>query len=309
MISAIVWLVLGFVLLIWGGDILVRGASGIALRAKLSPMIVGLTVVSIGTSAPELFVSISAALDGKPEMSMGNVIGSNIANLGLVLGITAMILPIPVERKILKLEWPVMMFATLLLWFFIYNGTLSKIEGGIFVGLLFAFILYLVYISRGKSDDTEALETDGKMPIWKLILYPIIGTVGLKFGADWLIDGASFIAKEMGISDHVISVTLIAFGTSVPELAASIIAALRGETDISIGNLIGSNIFNIFCVLGFTSIIHPLAISANSLLDMWWVVAIALALLPMIYFKPKIGRYSGIVLLLGYAAYIYSVFG
>lgn len=305
---------IGLAALIFGGEFLVRGAVGIAAKAKLSKLVIGMTVVSFGTSAPELLVSLQSAFDGSPEIAIGNVVGSNIANLGLVLGITVLIFPMPVSRNTIKYDWPMMMFATGLFYLFALNLSLERWEGLILFVLLIIFIVFIIRNSRKSNefeiDDIENIdELTKKVSTPKHIMFLSIGLVGLYFGADWLIDGAKGLAARAGLSKHVIGITVVAFGTSVPELVTSAVAAYKKETDISVGNLIGSNIFNIMIVLGITSIVKPIGVEPNVISwDILWMIGIALALLPMMIFRNKIGRISGVILLATYVTYIVTLF-
>lgn len=305
-------LVAGFAVLMFGGEFLVRGAAGLALKARISPLVVGLTVVSIGTSAPELFASLQAVWQGSPEICVGNVIGSNIANLGLVLAITAIIFPIAVDRQVLRQDWPMMMIATMAFYFFSLDGTLTFTDGAIFVSTLALFTVYLIVRSRMQSssredmEDTEEFDKVAKRPYLQLLVLILIGCVGLYYGSEWFLSGAIEVATTFGVSDHVIGVTVVAFGTSVPELAASGIAAFRKQSDISLGNLIGSNIFNLLGVLGVTSMVSELPISDRVLdWDYFWVFGVALLLFPMMFVRRKLGRIDGFILLGCYAAYIF----
>lgn len=305
----------GLVLLVAAGEILVRGAAGLALKANISPMMVGLTVVSIGTSAPELFASVRAALEGNPGLAVGNVVGSNIANLALVLGITAMIRPIGVTKSLLKFDGPIMVFATLIFIAFAWNLELSSLEGIILVSLLIAFIGSLIYRSRKEKKEQDELESDVKDLVeyqskgYPLLLGLIVaGCIGLYFGSEWFIEGARNIASSMGVSDYIIGVTVVAFGTSVPELVASAIAALRNQADLSIGNLIGSNIFNIFSVVGITSIVSPLPVNKDLMgLDIWWMLGIAIIIFPIMRSGFKVSRWQGLFMVLLYISYIFTV--
>lgn len=301
-------LLLGLATLILGGEFLVRGAVGIAQKFRLSSLVIGMTVVSFGTSAPELIVSIKAALGGNPEIALGNVIGSNIANIALVLGITVLIFPLPVDRNSKIIDWPMMFIASILFYVFALNGNLSRAEGIILFSILVAFIVFLIWNSRRKSNkllEEEQLVIPTTMQFYRSLFFLAVGLVGLYFGAEWLLSGAVDIARELGMEERVIGITIIAFGTSVPELVTSGVAAYRKETDISIGNLIGSNIFNIMAVIGITAIVKPIEVGPNTLnIDMIWMLAIALALLPMLLFGRKINRFKGLLLLGTYVAYI-----
>ena len=302
-------LVSGLIILIACGDFLVKGSVNLALRLNIPPIIIGLTIVSIGTSAPELFASIKAVNLGASGMSVGNVVGSNIANLALVLGITCLIFPVAVKRSLLRNEWLVLVFITFLFVLVSLDGTISAVNGWTFLITLALYMGFLVYSARkSKANAIVDIEEGAKIPKpWFWIgLYLLIGLIGLYFGAEWLISGAIGIAKSYNVDDFTIGVTVVAFGTSVPELATSAIAAFKKESDISIGNLIGSNIFNILGVLGATSLVQPLPIADSVLTgDFIWMVAVVLILFPMIYFSQKISRYSGLLLFAGYVAYVY----
>ncbi len=268
-------------------------------------MVIGLVVVSFGTSAPELLVSLQAALTGHTEMSIGNVVGSNIANIALVLGLTAIILPIVVKNKLIWIDWIIMMLASGLLMLFAYTqNTLELWEGVVFIIILALYILISVKFRK----EVEEVETQNKQNIFIAIFLLAASILGMYFGADLLVENASEIASNWGVSEAVISVTIIAFGTSVPELATSIIAALKKEMDISIGNIIGSNIFNILSILGITATVHPIKINYSVIgNDMIWMMLISLALflsiLPLK--KARIGRINGILFVLAYFTYIY----
>lgn len=293
----------GLAVLIGGGEVLVRGAVGIASKFKLSPLVIGMTIVSFGTSAPELIVSLKAALSGSPEIAIGNVVGSNIANIALVLGLTAIILPIPVAVATLKRDWPIMMFLSLLFFVFILNGMLDNWEGFIFVGLLLGYIIYQLKSSKKKEEeeDTDIV----KQHILVSILFITVGVIGLAFGADWLVQGAVTIAKNFGVSEHIISVTIVAFGTSVPELVTSIVAAVKKQMDISVGNLIGSNIFNILAVLGITAIFKEIPISETVISnDIFWVLGTSFLMLPLML-NYTISRWKGALLFLSYLLYVF----
>ena len=305
-------LLLGLGVLILGGEFLVRGAVGLSSAMKISPLVIGMTVVSFGTSAPELLVSIQSALGGNPGIAIGNVIGSNIANLALVLGVTVLIFPIVAEKQTKKIDYPVMIFATLLFYVFALNLQLELIEGAVFVLVLLGFTYFLITNSRKTTkkeiasrveEDTVLIEKPTSSGV--SALYLLGGLIGLYFGSDWFVGGATGIARSFNLSDGVIGVTVVALGTSAPELVASIMAALKKQSDISVGNLIGSNIFNIFAVLGITSIVKPIEVESNMMsFDMLWMIGISLLLIPVLYFGNKIGRIKGVVLILSYIVYI-----
>lgn len=309
-----VYLFLGLTLLVVGGEFLVRAAVGLSFKLRLSKMVIGLTVVSFATSAPELIVSLTAALDGYGAIALGNVIGSNIANIGLVLGITALITPLAIERDFYRINWPAMFFVTVLFTAFLLEGDgLSRTEGSILFACLVVYLVLL--IRRAKSTpETQTEDIDGfdqnlgQVSAFKITIWLLIGAVSLYWGSEWLVDGAVVIASDLGVSQRVIAVTIIAVGTSVPELAASVIAALKKERALSLGNLIGSNIFNIACVLGLTSMIHPLDTVTSDVLphDLFWMIGFALVAMVLIFLpkRHQIGRYEGLFLLMAYATFI-----
>jgi len=309
------FLILGLATLIVGGEFLVNGAVDIAKKFHISTLVIGMTVISFGTSAPELIVSIKAALSGSPEISIGNVIGSNIANIALVLGITVMIFPIVVDRNSKILDWPMMMGASILFFVFaLFFGDgyqIERWEGIVLFGLLLGFIYYLISSSRKKTknglkeQDNLLNKKAEKVNVFKAIGSLLIGLVGLYFGAEWLLESAVTLATEFGMSKATIGITIIAFGTSVPELVTSAVAAFKKETDISIGNLIGSNIFNIMAVIGITAIVKPIPVTEDVIsYDMIWMLVIALALLPLMLIGKKLGRVKGFMLFSTYVVYI-----
>ncbi|TNJ42842.1 calcium/sodium antiporter [Tamlana fucoidanivorans] len=310
---SILWVVLGFILLVVGGEYLVRSSVALSFKFNVSKMVIGMTVVSFATSAPELLVSLQAALTGSPAIAINNVVGSNIANIGLVLGVTAMIGFITVDRSFYRLNWPAMMLFSMLLYYFLKNDNkLSTIEGGIlFAGLL----VFLIVLMKSAKKEVVVEEVDEALAIvsnFKIILWMLIGATALYFGSEWLVDGAKTIARSLGVSESVIGVSLIAIGTSVPEMAASVIAAARKEKAISLGNLIGSNIFNIGSVLGLTALVKPIPVTETSILtvDVVWMLAYAALLLPLI-FLPKsmqISRWKGFVLVIGYGVFMFLLF-
>ena len=310
--SSILYLVAGLLILILGGEFLVKGSVGLAVKMKVSMVVIGLTVVSFATSAPELIVSVYAALSDHPDIALGNVIGSNIANISLVLGLTALISPLGFQKRMYTVDVPLMLFASALLGIFLYNDyTLRTWEGITFVVLL-SIMTYMMIRNSRKEQKANGVVLEVSMKMSKILLFLLIGGTCLYLGSRLLVDGATVLARNMGVSERVISVSIIAFGTSVPELAASIIAALKKEKDLSIGNLIGSNIFNIFAVLGITSIIHPISIVDPVLLsnDIWWMFGIALAMYPLMFLfsKRQIGRVEGFLLFATYITYMSFLF-
>lgn len=308
----IFYLVLGLVLLIVGGDFLVKGSVALALRMRVSMVVIGLTVVSFATSAPELIVSVYSALTGHPDMAIGNVIGSNIANISLVLGLTAIAYPLSFKKRLYQFDIPVMLLACVLLAIFLFtNALLEAWEGFVFVVLLGLLTLYLIQNSRKQELSTKEVHFHS-ISLFKLSFYLVSGGTCLYFGSHFLVNGASGLARDIGLSERIISLSIVAFGTSVPELAASIIAALKKQKDLSIGNLIGSNIFNVLAVLGISSIIKPIAVLDESLVtnDIWWMLGISVLLYPLMFLfkKNQFGSVKGIVLLMVYTIYIFFLF-
>jgi len=314
---SILFILLGLTLLVVGGEFLVRSSVALSFKLKLSRMVIGLTVVSFATSAPELLVSIQAAMDGFSDISLGNVIGSNIANIGLVLGITALISPLAIDKDFYKLNWPVMMILSIGLYFVLKSGNeLNRKEG---LGLLLILLVYLFWLIRSSRkraslqqnldevDDSLATTTNFKIIVWL-----IIGGVSLWGGSELLVKGAVDLATTLGVSERVIAVTMIAIGTSVPELAASLIAALKKEKAISLGNLIGSNIFNIASVLGITALIQPIAVKSQEVLtqDIFWMLSFSAILIPLAFIPKRftISRYKGFILAGGYAVFVALAF-
>jgi cation:H+ antiporter len=311
---SIVLIFIGFILLVVGGEFLIRSSVALSFKLNLSKLIIGMTVVSFATSVPELLVSVQAALDGSPDLALGNVIGSNIANIALVLGITAVISPLTIDKNFYKMNWPAMMLISLLFYYFLTNdNTISSVEGIIL--LVFLVVFVYVMITKAKSDKTVAVEeVDDALQetsYFKIFLWLLIGGSALYFGSSWLVEGAKDIALKFGVSEGVIGATVIAVGTSVPELAASIIAALKGEKAISLGNLIGSNIFNIGSVIGLTAIITPItAVKPNVLTNVYWMLAVSTVLIPLVFIPNKfeISRLKGLFLLATYIVFIYLAF-
>jgi len=309
------YILAGFVLLVIGGELLVRASVGLSFKLKLSKLVIGMTVVSFATSAPELIVSMQSAFSGHTDLAIGNIIGSNIANLALVLGITALISPLFVDREFFLINWPKMMLASILLYVFLQNDlVLSRVEGGILFTLLVAFILLLISRARklhmkAPEDVDDSLKEIGNA---KIFLWLVLGGLALWYGSDLLIGGATTIAKELGVSEAVIAATMVAFGTSVPELAASVIAAIKQEKALSLGNLIGSNIFNIGSVLGLTALIQPIKVESMELLhnDIFWMLAIAAIIAPMAFLpeRNRLSRLEGLTLVLAYVVFIYLKF-
>lgn len=302
------WIGLGLVLLILGGDWLLKSAVALSLKLRISKIVIGMTVVSFATSAPELIVSINASLTGASDLALGNVIGSNIANLGLVLGMTLLLCTLHVNKDFYKVNWPVMLIASLLLYVFLENDqVIDQTEGLLLFILLISFIVYLLKTQKNKNSEI-VLEEEDQLSNSKIFVFFSLGGFGLWLGSELLIKGATALAVEFGVTDRVIGVTLVSIGTSVPELAASIIAVLKKEKAISLGNLIGSNIFNILAVIGITAMITPISLSDQRLLtsDIFWMLGIAVVLLPLVIVPKKnmLNWVDGIVLLLSYVLFV-----
>ncbi len=304
-----IFLLTGFIILIISGKYLVKGGIDLAHKLNLSKLVIGVTIVSFGTSAPELFVSVIAAYNNHPELAVGNVFGSNIANIGLVLAITALIIPIPVKSATVKFNTPVMLFFTVLLYIAISNGIIHRFEGCIAVMLLIGYVVISYF--KGKKIAIDEFDQSKKYLHWSLALVIIIlSTIGLAAGSNLLVKGASEIALTWGIDERIIAITIIAFGTSLPELVTSVMAAVHKEMDISVGNIVGSNIFNILGVLGVTGIVRDIRIEDSFIrVDFFWVFAISLLLFAFILpFKGgTINRWKGLFLLIAYIVYIYRI--
>ena len=301
----------GLGLLVVGGNLLLKAAVSVSLRLSIPKIVVGMTVVSFATSLPELVVSVNAALAGSPSIALGNVVGSNAANLGLVLGVTLLFGSMQVKRSFYVTDWPVMMVASVLLWFFLVNdGVLQRPEGAILLLLLFGFLWYLLKVQQPSVED-ELPKDDELLSPLKNIVYLGIGVVGLWLGSEWLVNGAIDLAQTFGVSDRVIGITVVSIGTSIPELAASIIAMLRKEKAISLGNLVGSNIFNIMAVLAITGLIQPIKVDDPQFLssDVLFMLGFAAALLPLVLLSKKreLNYLQGVALLAGYLFFIYQV--
>lgn len=311
----ILLLVAGFVMLIKGADYFVEGASGIADKFGIPQIIIGLTIVAFGTSAPEAAVSISSALKGSTGLAIGNVVGSNIMNILLILGISATITRMKVEKSTAKIEIPFVIFiTTVLVVMGGLQGELNLLSGIILLALFVVFFVYLIYMakkgmSEGKGQEDEATETK-KKSIGLLLVFTIFGMLGIVAGSDVTVDSASFVAKEFGMTERLIGLTIVAFGTSLPELVTSIIASVKGNADIAIGNVVGSNIFNILFVLGVTAVIKTINYEANFVIDGIIAIAAAAILFVSVIKKKELGRLAGIIMLVCYAGYFtYLIMG
>lgn len=295
-------LAVGFVMLVKGADWFVDGAAGIADRFGVPQLVIGLTIVAMGTSAPEAAVSITAAVKGNAGITIGNIVGSNILNILIILGLTSVIIATAVAKSTIRYEIPYMLAITLLLWIMGYTGNeVTFVEGII---LWVAFLLYLGYLFyMAKKNKEEVAEEEKQKPVWLLLLAAIGGLVLVVWGSDVTVDAATNIAKAIGMSDRFIGLTIVALGTSLPELFTSVSAAMKGKSDIAIGNIVGSNIFNILFVVGTTALITPVQFEANFLVDTVIAIAAGVLLLLCVIKKKKLVRRDGIIMLLCYGAY------
>ena len=312
MLEQVLMFVLGLVVLVVGADVMVRGASRLAVSFGVSPLVVGLTVVAFGTSAPEMAVSVGSALAGTPDLVIGNVVGSNIANVLLILGISALITPLLVDEQIIRQEIPIMIGASALLVVMALDGNIGLLESIVLFALVIAYTVFLVIQSRRASKAVQdEFETGIPTSTWDSHWAVQIGLIAaglvmLVVGADWLVDAAVAFARAFGVSDLVIGLTVVAVGTSMPEIATSIVAAMRGQRDIAVGNVVGSNVFNILAVLGAAGIASgvglPVSEAARNF-DLWVMLAVAFACLPIMITGREIARWEGVVFLAYYAAY------
>jgi cation:H+ antiporter len=295
--------------LIIGGNLLLKSAVSISMKFGIPRLLIGMTVVSLATSAPELIVSIKSAIKGSPDLAISNVLGSNIANLGLVLGITILFSPINISKSIYKKEWPIMMFSALYFLIVILDGVITKIEGGILVCFLIITIISLIKL-RDKNEVEDQLENEDS--IIKSIIILFFGGLFLFYGSEWFIDGAIQLANSFGISERIIGITVVSVGTSIPELVTSLVAVFNKEKSISLGNLLGSNIFNVFAVLGITSLVTPLSVLDQNIIDfdIYVMLFFAALILPLIFFPKKLvlARKEGLIILLFYSFYLYNLF-
>lgn len=308
-------LFLGFILLFFGGELLVRASVSLATKMNVSTLVIGMTIVSFATSAPELFVSLKAVFSNSGDISLGNSIGSNIANIAFVLAITAIFFKVKIAKKVLSLNYPLLLVASLLLAFILYYFKgVSSFIGYLFVIILITYILILINDARdnqlnAKSEERVVTSSKNTITYFKSISMLLLGVLLLKYGADFLVNSAMNIADYFEVPERVIAVTIVAIGTSIPELAASIIAAYRNEDSLAIGNLIGSNVFNIFAVLGLTAIIKPINMIEKALLsfDTMWMLAITIVFGASLYLNKKryLYRKEGLFLFIMYLLYIY----
>ncbi len=309
---------IGLVLLVGGAEVLVRGASRLALAFGISPLVVGLTVVAFGTSSPELAVSVQAAWSGQADMALGNIVGSNILNVLLILGVSAMIIPLVVDRQLVRQEVPLMIGASLLLYLFAFDARIGRLEGLVLVCLLVAYTVFVVRQSRARGraeaaeaaeaatddDDPRAAPSRRGLPLQLAMI--VAGLAMLVYGSILLLDAAVVFARLLGVSEAVIGLTIVAVGTSLPEIATTVMAAIRGERDIAVGNVVGSNLFNILCVAGVASMVGPVGLTVDRAVlafDLPFMLAVAVLCLPIFFTGSLVSRTEGALFALGYVAY------
>ena len=329
MITSLTLLILSLVALYIGAGWLVQGSSALALKAKISPLVVGLTIVAFGTSAPELVVSLNATLSGQGDIAIGNIVGSNIFNIGVILGVSATICPLQVKKQLLRIDIPVMLAATVLFTILFWNGTLGRTEGLFFLTGIIIYTIFSLFYSRKHGTEGSSQELEEQPKHWAVDTLAIVGRdkskvaaptikhwavdtlaivgglVVLVFASRLLVDNAVSIAKELGVSEAVIGLTIVAAGTSMPELATSIVAAYKRKTDIAIGNIVGSNLFNILTIAGSCSLIHPIEAKNVNYIDLLVMLGISVLLLPLVKSGQKISRTEGFVLILFYVIYMF----
>ncbi|MDE7246562.1 MAG: calcium/sodium antiporter [Lachnospiraceae bacterium] len=304
-------LALGFVLLVKGADWFVEGASKVAEKFGIPQLVIGLTIVAIGTSLPEAAVSVSAALKGSAEITIGNIVGSNILNVLLILGLTSVIRPIAVQKSTVRYEIPfVVVVSALLMGIGYTDNTVGRVDGMILWALLVCYLIYLLVIAKkGDGSAEETPSEDKEMPVWKMLVLIVLGGVMIVIGSDVAVDAATELARIFGMSERLIGLTIVAFGTSLPELVTSATAALKGKSDIAVGNIVGSNIFNILFVVGTSALITPVAYSADFLVDSIVCIASVILLWLCVFKNKRLGRLGGAVMLLGYAGYFVYLMG
>ncbi len=316
MVLDVAQVVAGLVVLVFGGESLVRGAVGLSLRLRVTPAVIGLTVVSAGTSMPELMVSVVAAFRGSPDVAVGNVVGSNIFNLALVLGICAVAVPLPVVAKTYRLEWPFLVAATLVSIVFMGNGVIGRTEGAVLLVSLVLFVSFMVRLARrdvrlqeAAAETVEGDAASGRPGLVRQTLLILAGMGLLFWGGELVVDGATDLALHAGISERVVGLTVVAMATSLPELVSSLVAALRGRTDVAVGNVIGSSIFNLLGIFGVAALLRPLEVHAQFFTaDVWWMLGFTLLFGAVAFSRRRIARIEGAVLLAVFAAYMATLF-
>lgn len=317
-LTILLWFLIGLVVLVGGAELLVRGASRLAALLGLAPLVIGLTVVAFGTGSPELAISLRAGIAGQPDLSLGNIIGSNLFNILLILGISALITPLVVSKQLIRLDVPILIGISIVTLLFGLNGNIGKMEGALFTGGIVAYIVFLLRMSRReeKVPQSEVSEIAGSQKRqdnhrWIMdVAYIVVGLILLVMGANWLVDSSVVMAQAFGVSELIIGLTVVAAGTSLPEVATSVIASLKGERDIAVGNAIGSSIFNILAVLGLTAVTAPegIRVSPGVLrFDLPVLIVVSLACLPIFFSGHRIDRWEGFLFLGYYAAYIIYV--
>ncbi|HMP88754.1 MAG TPA: calcium/sodium antiporter [Kiritimatiellia bacterium] len=304
----IVYVIIGMLTLILGADFLVRGSVGLANRFRVRPLIIGLTIVAFGTSAPELAVSIKAALAGQGDVAAGNVIGSNIFNIAVILGLSAMVIPLSIHLRLLGFEIPLMIGVSLVGVVMLANQWLSRWEGIILFGGIIGYTVYTIWSARNEESEVDQI-TQNSLPsppcrLWVDVLLIVVGLFALVFGAKWIVKGAIDLARMLNVSEAIIGLTIVAAGTSLPELATSLSAASKRQTDIAVGNIVGSNIFNILSILGLSAVIRPFRTSNLEMYDLVVMMIFAVVLLPFARSGFKLSRMEGCVMFFGYIGYV-----
>ncbi len=306
MLLSVLYILVGIVMLLWGADRLTEGAVGVAERLRIPQFVIGLTIVAIGTSMPEFCVSFVSALKGTADLAVGNVVGSNIFNSLLIVGITAMVAPMTILKNTVRLDIPFALLASVMLAAFCYDGELTRLDAGILFGLFLVFMyITLHHAKKGKKEQEVGIEERGKkMPAWKMVVLILVGLACLILGSNAFVDGATKVAVALGISDAVIGLTVVAMGTSMPELATSVVAARKGNSGIAIGNVLGSNVFNILLVIGLTGVINPMHIQGITWIDLSMLILSMVLLLLFSYTKYTIARWEGVVLTILFVGYM-----
>lgn len=310
MLLSVLYILIGVVVVLWGADRLTEGAVGVAERLHIPQLVIGLTIVAIGTSMPEFCVSLVSALKGTADLAVGNVVGSNIFNSLLIVGITAMVAPMTILKSTVRLDIPFALLASVMLAAFCYDGELTRLDAGILFGLFLVFMfITLQHAKRGEKkeeseENEDAKEREQAMPVWKMVALILVGLACLVLGSNVFVDGATKVAAALGVSDAVIGLTVVAMGTSMPELATSVVAARKGNSGIAIGNVLGSNVFNILLVIGLTGVINPMHIQGITWIDLSMLILSMVLLLLFSYTKYTIARWEGAVLTILFAGYM-----
>ncbi|MBQ8487928.1 MAG: calcium/sodium antiporter [Prevotella sp.] len=305
MVADFLFIIIGVVLVLWGADRLTEGASALARRMRVPEIVIGLTIVAAGTSAPELFVSMASALKGTPDMAVGNVVGSNIFNTLLIVGCSALVAPMVIAPSTVKKDVPFAVIASLLLLGAILVGSdISRIDGVVLLGGFAVFMAYTFRVAYQKKDDTEAETSAKSASIWLNVIFVLAGLACLVFGSDLFVESASSVARQLDVSEGVIGLTIVAGGTSLPELATSVVAARKGQSAIAIGNVIGSNVFNILLILGVTATISPMPVEGITVVDLMVMLVSVLMVWAFAYTKYTVARWEGAVLVAVFLGYI-----